>query len=163
MSESTALLTLYRCHKIVRAFMVGKVEGNRIYAADSLAYHEAAPEFLFKHNLNQPGYLVFYEDGYVSFSPAKAFEAGYTPAQEHGLTFGEALQALKSGQRLARRGWNGKSMWIRMVNPSPDHGMTHPFLCIEYPVGHPAYPHGSRIPWLASQTDLLTDDWMIIG
>lgn len=40
--------------------------------------------------------------------------------------------------------------------------MTLPYIYIEYPAGHPAYPKGSRVPWLASQTDLLADDWEIV-
>jgi hypothetical protein len=39
--------------------------------------------------------------------------------------------------------------------------MTLPYIYIEYPSGHPAYPLGSRVPWLASQTDMLANDWQI--
>jgi hypothetical protein len=41
--------------------------------------------------------------------------------------------------------------------------MTLPYIYIEYPKGHPAYPNGSRVPWLASQTDLLAEDWNYIA
>jgi hypothetical protein len=40
--------------------------------------------------------------------------------------------------------------------------LTHPFLVIEYPKGHPAYLAGSCIPWQPSQTDMLSDDWFIV-
>lgn len=47
------------------------------------------------------------------------------------------------------------------MNPNPPVKMTLPYIYIEYPHGHPAYPSGSRVPWLASQTDLLAEDWMV--
>ena len=37
-----------------------------------------------------------------------------------------------------------------------------PYIYIEYPAGHPAYPQGSRVPWLASQTDMLAEDWEVV-
>ena len=70
---------------------------------------------------------------------------------------------MKEGKKLARKGWNGKNMWIAMERPGAIHSkMTLPYLYIEYPKGHPAYPNGSRVPWLASQTDILSDDWLWI-
>lgn len=73
--------------------------------------------------------------------------------------FSWALRMLKTGKRMARMGWNGKGMWLQMQVPDDYSHMTLPYIYIEYPDGHPAYPHGSRVPWLASQTDLLADDW----
>ena len=78
----------------------------------------------------------------------------------HG--FSSALVYLKAGAKVARSGWNGKGMWIAMQVPGANSKMTHPYLYIEYPEGHPAYPNGSRVPWLASQTDLLACDWEVV-
>lgn len=78
------------------------------------------------------------------------------------MTFGEALDALKSGKRVCRAGWNSKGMWLLLQRPDAQSKMTLPYLYIEYPVGHPAYPDGCRVPWLASQTDMLADDWQIV-
>ena len=75
------------------------------------------------------------------------------------MNFGEALAKLKDGKRVDRNGWNGKAMWIEMQKPDANSKMSLPYLYIEYPEGHPAYPNGSRVPWLASQTDLLSEDW----
>lgn len=75
------------------------------------------------------------------------------------MDFGQALELLKLGHRVFRTGWNGKNIWICLQAPDAESKMTLPYLYIEYPVGHPAYPEGSRVPWLASQTDLLSDDW----
>lgn len=76
--------------------------------------------------------------------------------------FGTALKLLKDGHRVARSGWNGKGMWLLLQVPDEHSKMTHPYIYIEYPVGHVAYPQGSRVPWLASQTDALADDWCIV-
>lgn len=75
------------------------------------------------------------------------------------LTFSDALVKLKAGAKLRRSGWNGKSMWIQIQVPDAHSKMTLPYLYIEYPAGHPAYPDGCRVPWLASQTDTLAEDW----
>lgn len=79
------------------------------------------------------------------------------------MTFGDALEALKAGKKVARSGWNGKGMWLLLQVPDKNSKMTHPYIYIEYPEGHPAYPNGSRVPWLASQTDALADDWGFVG
>lgn len=50
-------------------------------------------------------------------------------------------------------------MWLKLQTPDANSKMTLPYIYIEYPVGHPAYPNGSRVPWLPSQTDLLSKDW----
>jgi len=72
---------------------------------------------------------------------------------------GWALIRLKAGQKVRRAGWNGKGMWLSLQVPDEHSKMTLPYIYIEYPEGHPAYPKGSRVPWLASQTDILADDW----
>ena len=77
----------------------------------------------------------------------------------HPTNFGWALEQLKAGRRVMRSGWNGKGMWLVLQVPDEHSKMTLPYIYIEYPVGHPAYPQGSRVPWLASQTDLLASDW----
>lgn len=78
------------------------------------------------------------------------------------MGIGEAVKELWDGQRVARRGWNGKSMWLALQVPDEHSKMTHPYVYIEYPAGSAAYPEGSRVPWLASQTDLLAVDWFVV-
>jgi hypothetical protein len=73
--------------------------------------------------------------------------------------FGYALDVLRSGGRVRREGWNGKGMWLQLQRPDEHSKMTLPYIYIEYPAGHPAYPNGCRVPWLASQTYLLSEDW----
>jgi len=79
------------------------------------------------------------------------------------MDFGEVLKALREGKSVRREGWNGKNMWLALQVPDEHSKMTLPYIYIEYPVGHPAYPKGSKVPWLASQTDLLSSDWEVVA
>lgn len=79
------------------------------------------------------------------------------------MNFGDAIMALKEGKRVSRAGWNGKGMWLVLVkrrsydiesrtvsadyNPLPWIGMKTADDCF--------------VPWLASQTDMLAEDWGI--
>jgi len=78
------------------------------------------------------------------------------------LDFSEALQAIKAGHRIARAGWNGKGLWIEMQRPDAHSKMTLPYLYLNYPEDAPSTP-AARVPWQASQTDMLAEDWMIVG
>ena len=82
------------------------------------------------------------------------------------MTFGDAVEALKRGERVARAGWNGKGMWLALVQAaqwqvSPDvPGMDDmDLLTLPWIGGKTA--DGKFVPWLASQTDMLADDWML--
>lgn len=78
------------------------------------------------------------------------------------MDFGDAIRALKAGKKVSRTGWNGKGMWLKLQVPDEHSKMTLPYVYMEYPAGHVAYPSGSRVPWLASQTDLLAEDWEVL-
>jgi hypothetical protein len=134
-------------------------------------------------NGEDEGYLVEYIDGgspntpaysgYVSWSPNDVFDRAYKPVD--GMTFGLALEALKRGSKVARRGWNGKGMWLVLVPGTP---VIHP--TSDSPYGKAGVTeceilphidmwttnaHGRRamLPgWLASQTDMLSEDWEIV-
>lgn len=79
------------------------------------------------------------------------------------LNFGQALELMKTGHRVARAGWNGKGMWLALVsyadyNPVSD----------AIPAGLEKLPwigmktaDNCFVPWLASQTDMLAEDWMV--
>jgi hypothetical protein len=81
---------------------------------------------------------------------------------EEGKTFGEALEALKRGERMRRAGWNGKGIYIELQRPDEHSKMTLPYIYIVttgLQSDNPAAPRGV-VPWLASQTDLLAEDWI---
>lgn len=80
-------------------------------------------------------------------------------SQSTGQDIGWAIAMLRGGNTVRRQGWNGKGMWLKLQMPDEGSHMTLPYIYIEYPEGHVAYPFGSRVPWLASQTDILATDW----
>jgi hypothetical protein len=86
------------------------------------------------------------------------------------MDFGQALAAVKAGKRIAREGWNGKDMFLFLVPGSTFTVNRAPLLGI-YPEGTQINYHahidmktaqGYVVPWLASQSDLLSDDWVIV-
>ena len=83
------------------------------------------------------------------------------------MNFGEALVALKNGKKVSRSGWNGKGMFLFLVPGSQFVVNRAPLLGI-YPEGTVVdyCPHIDMktadekvVPWLASQTDVLAEDW----
>jgi hypothetical protein len=124
------------------------------------------------------GYLVEYVDGgkgntdhyagYVSWSPADVFDRAYRQCE--GMTFGQAIEAMKAGQKVARSGWNGKGMFVYYVPAN------------SYPVQTGAakshFGEGAMVPynaymaiknvnetvstWVPSVNDVLSDDWSIV-
>ena len=80
------------------------------------------------------------------------------------MDFGECIRMLKQGKRMARKGWNGKGIYIELQVPDEHSKMTLPYI---YMVtnglvsDNPDAPRGV-VPWLASQTDMLAEDWVTI-
>lgn len=143
-------------------------------------------------NGDDQGFLVEYVDGgapntpdykgYVSWSPAEVFHKAYAPTD--GMTFGMALEALKKGLKVARSGWNGKSMWLSLsCAPGGDAIAGRREIAAEnfWSANNSEYARqngGSAVVlpcitmktatgeilmgWLASQTDMLANDWSIV-
>ncbi|MER4319189.1 DUF2829 domain-containing protein [Klebsiella pneumoniae] len=117
------------------------------------------------------GYLVEYLDGgkpntdrfdgYVSWSPKEVFEKAYRPVS--GLSFGLAIEALKQGKKVARDGWNGKGMWLKLVPADIADKVAFEYEALD---GAPwigmKTADDKFVPWLASQTNVLAEDWQII-
>ena len=108
----------------------------------------------------EPGYFVQYADGYESWSPKDVFEEAYRPTD--AMSFGLALEAMKKGLKVQRAGWNGNGLFLRLQVPDEHSKMTLPYIYLSYPNDSRTTP-GARVPWLASQTDMLTDDWRIVS
>ena len=89
------------------------------------------------------------------------------------MDFGDAIRALKAGKKVAREGWNGKGMFLYYVpgNKYPTSRNTLETLKGLYEddlVPYQAYiamktSNDTVVPWLASQTDMLSDDWNIVA
>lgn len=131
----------------------------------------------------EDGYLVEYDDGHTAWLPA--LPVGEACERRVMLSsFGLAIDALKAGKRVARKGWNGKGMWLRYVHPYAPHpdafnGGPVGNVCLINPYFKAAdnneHAEGTMlpwigmktadnmfVPWLASQTDMLADDWVIV-
>ena len=122
------------------------------------------------------GYLVTYPDGYISWCPKAQFEAAGRPCD--GMTFGMAIEAMKRGKKVARAGWNGKGMWLCVpLVEGPKH------VSMDGIWGEPNKDYAGLIGgtvkvmpyvtmktadgcivmgWLASQTDMLAEDWVVV-
>ena len=121
---------------------------------------------------NHPGHA-----GYISWSPKDVFERAYRPSS--GLGFGDAIRALKAGERVARAGWNGKGMWLALSGPIEGRripadafwckhnakyasqtmdGSANVLPCITMKTADGSILMG----WLASQTDMLAEDWVVL-
>ena len=84
----------------------------------------------------------------------------YDRHKETVMNFGQAIEAVKLGKRVHRAGWNGKGLWVELQTPDEHSKMTLPYLYLNYPTDAQNTP-GARVPWLASQTDMLAEDWEI--
>jgi len=120
-----------------------------------------------------PGYFVRYADGYQSWSPAAAFEEAYRLCDD--LPFGLAIEAAKKdGFKIARRGWNGKDMFVVYQKGYPEgipcnkqtadaFGLNEGDLFKVRPYLQMRCADGSHQMWNASQSDILAEDWYLVG
>ena len=132
-----------------------------------VAHDEDKPQKVMDALTCENGYRIRYPDGYVSWSPKDVFEEAYR--ETSGMNFGLAIEAAKKGKKIARRGWNGKGMFLYHVPaatyPPATDVAKKAFGGEDVPYG--AYiamktAQGNVVPWLASQTDMLADDWYIV-
>lgn len=127
--------------------------------------------------------------GFVSWSPKDIFENAYTRISS--LTFGVALELCKQGYRIARAGWNKGGQYVQMINPAAPHVdnlpkedealarklVERPGLFNAMYQIHDNNPHAPGtmrpwlgiktadnqfMPWAASQSDMLWNDWMVV-
>lgn len=116
-------------------------------------------------NPEDEGYLLQYPDGYISWSPKGVFEKAYR--ESDNMPFGLAVEALKKGKKVARKGWNGKNQHIELAtNISYITADKAVFNCNHDAIGNKAVvfvgTSGTQMGWLASQADMLADDWVIV-
>jgi len=71
------------------------------------------------------------------------------------MNFGKAIEEMKKGNKLSRKGWNGKGMYLEIQNPDENSKMTLPYIWMKTACNN-------KVPWLASQTDILAEDWGVV-
>ena len=113
----------------------------------------------------EKGYKVRYPDGYESWSPKDVFEEAYRPTD--CMSFGLAIEAMKKGKKVARRGWNGKNQHIELATRISYMTAEGVFVNVEHEaIGNKAIAFcgtsGVQMGWLASQADMLADDWEVV-
>lgn len=166
--------------KFIGTKVVELTEMNRLEYNDYRGWDLPADE-----NGDDEGYLVEYLDGgkvndsrhagYISWSPKDVADRHYRPVDQ--LTFGMAVEAAKLGHKISRKGWNGKGMWV-IFNPGSsgqilemsegsiykNQGLDECEILPHFDM-YTINAHGRQamLPgWLASQTDMIADDWGIV-
>jgi hypothetical protein len=90
------------------------------------------------------------------------------------MDFGSALNAVKTGSRIAREGWNGKGMWVTLMPGYPDgvpanlvtaraHGIEVGAKVVVRPYLVMRAVDGTLVNWTISQTDALAEDWTVVS
>ena len=124
----------------------------------------------------EEGYKCDYPDGYSGWCPKAEFEKVSRPIDN--MTFGMAIEAMKQGKKVARAGWNGKGMWLCIPlvegpkeipstgiwgKPNVEYAEQNGGTVKVMPYITMKAADGSIVMgWLASQTDMLADDWVIV-
>lgn len=142
--------------------------GTKIIQAESMtrgAYNEfrgwSIPA---DENPEEDGFLVKYPDGYISWSPEKQFAEAYRRSDK--LPFGLAIEAAKRGKKIARAGWNGKNQYVELATNISYNNTRGDIVNAQHDaIGKKALAFvgtsGVQLGWLASQADMLADDWTV--
>ena len=82
------------------------------------------------------------------------------------MDFGKAIQLLKEGKKVARKGWNGKNQYIELATNISYKNANKEIVNVEHEaIGNKAIAFvgtsGVQLGWLASQADMLAEDWIV--
>lgn len=123
------------------------------------------PNACIPQTVTEEGYFYVSDNGYTRWASKEDFEKQFRPAEN--MSFGQAIEAAKQGKQIARRGWNGKGQFVELAS------------CVSYidpygnkvnadhaAAGNRAFAFvgtsGVQLGWLASQADMLAEDWYIV-
>ena len=107
------------------------------------------------------------EEGDTCQEGTGEFKRHCSAAPRKDMTLGNALDALKAGYRVARDGWNGKKQYIQLATAISYKPLTGGVVnCEHNDIGNKAIAFvgtsGVQMGWLASQADMLAEDWYIV-
>ena len=157
-----------------------KYIGTKVIMAEPMTVTEAQKVLgreIKPATVEEDGYLVEYKDGYKSWSPKSTFEEAYHEVSS--VNFGGAIDLLKAGFAVRRKGWNGKGLFvvkqipahitgdiipnmqslpqiakdILMNRENPHIDYTNQMLIIN--------PDGRADSWVPSVSDVFAEDWEI--
>ena len=172
-------------------FLVEYVDGGKPNVAGFAGYVSWSPKDVFERAYRPVQVLVRSRVCGVDCQPGKPECTGYCTGKESApestwvelMDFGRALQALKAGKKVARAGWNGKGMWLSLSGPlegrrigaenfwsannaawaASQPGQQATVLpCITMKTIDSTGREAILMGWLASQTDMLSEDWMVV-
>lgn len=167
MCENTSSMSMYIGTKIVKAMPMTMIEAQKVLG------REIKPA-----TVELDGYLVEYKDGYMSWSPKSVFDDAYRKLV--GMDFGKAIEALKSGLAVRRKGWNGKGMFVVKQIPSHIEGCMIPTMqslpqsakniLLSSDGAHIDYTNqmliinldGRADSWVPSSSDVFAEDWEVV-
>jgi hypothetical protein len=184
----------YQSHKIVKAVKCDAIKyaenpvpegmvGSLALIANDDSVYIVKDNFFARGEPKGAFYIVEYEDGYRSFSPAEAFEKGYyeicpdfteeAVKLTGGFDFGTAIHAMKNGLKVQRRGWNGRGQFVFYVPANKYHagGNKNGTLFGMFPddmVPYDGYfalktAQNTVVPWTISQNDATAEDWQVVA
>ena len=83
------------------------------------------------------------------------------------MNFGQALEELKNGKKVARQGWNGKNQYIELATNVSYKNAKDEIINVNHEtMGNKAIAFvgtsGVQLGWLASQSDMLSEDWVVV-
>ncbi len=150
--------------KVIKAKQATMAEAQSIKSG--IPAEDSKRMFRNSGTVDQDGYVVEYEDGYISWSPKEVFEKAYR-CTDGGMNFGHAIELMKMGCRLRRSGWNGKNQYIELAsNISYVNADKQVVNCDHDAIGNKAIAFvgtsGVQMGWLASQADMLSEDWEVV-
>ena len=158
-----------------------KFIGTKVIMAEPMTMTEAQKVLgreLTQSAIEENGYLVEYENGYKSWSPKSVFEKAYR--EVGSVNFGGAIDLLKAGLAVRRKGWNGKGLFIVKQVPSHITGDIIPnmqslpqsakIILMNRENPHIDYtnqlliinPDGRADSWIPSSSDVFAEDWEVV-
>lgn len=167
MSENTSSMSMYIGTKVVQAMPMTMTEAQKVLG------REIKPA-----TVEEDGYLVEYKDGYMSWSPKSVFDVAYRKLGE--MDFGKAIEALKAGLAVRRKGWNGKGLFVVKQIPSHIEGGIIPKMqslpqsakniLLSRDGAHIDYINqmliinldGRADSWVPSSSDVFAEDWEVV-
>lgn len=158
-----------------------KFIGTKVVMAEPMTMTEAQKVLgreIKPATVEEDGYLVEYKDGYKSWSPKSVFDEAYREVDS--VNFGGAIDLLKAGLAVRRKGWNGKGMFIVKQVPShigayiipkmPSLPQYVKDILMRRENPHIDYinqmliinPDGRADSWVPSSSDVFAEDWEVV-
>lgn len=153
--------------RFVTAYPMTRLEYNVLRGWDLPFDENGEDKGFLINNLTNSKPNTDFLDGYVSWLTEEQANAEFR--QTGNFPFGMAIEAMKLGHKVARSGWNGKGMYLVLLDPVKDNLQILEVSCAERSVPLALQPfivmktvQNTYVPWLASQSDMLADDWRIV-